>query len=236
MKLVVDGYGKSIRKRDNQIVIKEDDRELDFFLAKDLEQILILGKGSITFDALELLAENDVDCLSIDWRGDVKYRLASGENKNIQIKKEQYYSLMDKRSGFLAKAFIKSKIENQKATLGTLAKSRENNDFLKEQRDKLSELVVKLDKIRIMPSSEIQSKIFGVEGQASVEYWKAVKSIIPEDFSFSIRSGRYAQDPINAMLNYSYAILQSEIWKSLHLSGLDHIVGFYIQIGMEDQV
>ena len=87
MKLVVDGYGKSIRKRDNQIVIKEDDKELDFFLAKDLEQILILGKGSITFDALELLAENDVDCLSIDWRGDVKYRLASGENKNIQIRK-----------------------------------------------------------------------------------------------------------------------------------------------------
>ena len=84
MKLVVDGYGKSIRKRDNQIVIKEDDKEL----------ILILGKGSITFDALELLAENDVDCLSIDWRGDVKYRLASGENKNIQIRKEQYYSLM----------------------------------------------------------------------------------------------------------------------------------------------
>lgn len=226
MKLVVDGYGKSIRKRDNQIVIKEDEKELDFFLAKDLEQILILGKGSITFDALELLAKNDVDCLSIDWRGDVKYRLASGENKNIQIRKEQYYSLMDKRSGFLAKAFIKSKIENQKATLGTLAKSRENNDFLKEQRDKLSELVAKLDKIRIMPSSEIQSKIFGVEGQASVEYWKAVKSIIPDDFNFSIRSGRYAQDPINAMLNYSYAILQSEIWKSLHLSGLDPYCGF----------
>ena len=31
MKLVVDGFGKSVAKRDNQIVIKENGKEVDYF-------------------------------------------------------------------------------------------------------------------------------------------------------------------------------------------------------------
>ena len=31
---------------------------------------------------------------------------------------------------------------------------------------------------------------------------------------------------VNAMLNYSYAILASEVLKSLHMSGLDPYAGF----------
>ena len=49
MKLIIDGFGKSVAKRDNQIVVKENGKEKDFFLAKDISQILLTGKGSITF-------------------------------------------------------------------------------------------------------------------------------------------------------------------------------------------
>lgn len=226
MRLVIDGFGKSIAKRDNQIVIKENKKEVDFFLAKDLEQIIVSGKGSVTYDALELLAENNVDFISIDWKGDLNYRLSSGEHKNTVIKKEQYYSLKDYRSGFLAKSFIKGKIENQKATLGTLAKSRKDNEEIKIQRDKLNVFLEDLNKINNRPSESIQSKILGIEGRASVEYWKGFKLALSESFGFTSRSGRYAQDPVNAMLNYAYAILQSEVWKSLNEVGLDSYCGF----------
>lgn len=57
MRLIIDGFGKSITKRDNQIVIRENGEELDYFLPKDLKQIIINGKGAITFDAIELLSE-----------------------------------------------------------------------------------------------------------------------------------------------------------------------------------
>ena len=63
MRLIIDGFGKSITKRDNQIVIRENGDELDYFLAKDLKQIIINGKGAITFDAIELLSDNDVDVI-----------------------------------------------------------------------------------------------------------------------------------------------------------------------------
>lgn len=226
MKLVVDGFSKSITKRDNQIVIKENHKETDYFLAEKLDQIIITGKGSITFDAINLLADYDVDCIFIDWKGNVQYRLSSGDNKNVNLKKEQYFALMDYRSGYLAKSFIKAKIENQKATLGTLAKSRENSNELIEKRDKLMELSSKIDLIKNKPSDKIRGKILGIEGQASINYWGGIKLILPIEFNFSSRTGRYAQDPVNAMLNYAYSILQSEIWKGLDLAGLDPYCGF----------
>ena len=124
MRLIIDGFGKLITKRDNQIVIRENGEELDYFLPKDLTQIIINGKGAITFDAIELLSDNDVDVIAIDWRGNIKYRLSSMEHNNVEIRKQQYYALNDQRSGYLAKKFIESKIKNQKATLTTLSKSK----------------------------------------------------------------------------------------------------------------
>lgn len=226
MRLIIDGFGKSITKRDNQIVIRENGEELDYFLPKDLKQIIINGKGAITFDAIELLSDNDVDVIAIDWRGNIKYRLSSMEHNNVEIRKQQYYALNDKRSGYLAKKFIESKIKNQKATLTTLAKSKNEKDFLINQRDKLNNLLKALENIKIKPSDRIRLEIFGIEGIASHEYWLAFRHLIGEEYSFLKRSGRSATDPVNAMLNYSYAILASEVLKSLHTSGLDPYAGF----------
>ena len=226
MRLIIDGFGKSVTKRDNQIVIRENGEELDYFLPKDLKQIIINGKGAITFDAIELLSDNDVDLIAIDWKGNIKYRLSSVEHNNVEIRKQQYYALNDNRSGYLAKKFIESKIKNQKATLTTLAKSKNQKNFLINQRDKLDNLLKALDNIQIKPSKKIRSDIFGIEGIASYEYWLGFRHIISEEYDFLKRSGRGAPDPVNAMLNYSYAILASEVLKSLHTSGLDPYAGF----------
>ena len=34
MRLLIDGFNKSVTKRDNHIVIKEDGKEVDYFLPK----------------------------------------------------------------------------------------------------------------------------------------------------------------------------------------------------------
>ena len=226
MRLIIDGFNKSISKRDNQIVIKEDGKEVDYFLANDLKQIIILGKGAITFDAIALLAEADVDLIAVDWKGNIKYRLASKEHNNVQIRKQQYFALNDERSGYLAKKFIESKIRNQKATIGTLSRTRGGVEFLDNQKVKLDNLVKALLEIKTKPSDKIRSEIFGIEGIASHEYWIAFRSVIDEEYNFLKRSGRGAPDIVNSMLNYSYAILASEVLKALHISGLDPYAGF----------
>ena len=200
MRLIIDGFNKSITKRDNQIVIKEEGKEVDYFLPKDLKQIIILGKGAITFDAITLLAESDVDLIAIDWRGNIKYRLASKDHNNVQIRKQQYQSLNDSRSGYLAKKFIESKIKNQKATLGALSRARGGVKFLELQKNKLNNLSKALNDIKNRPSERIRSEIFGIEGMASQEYWSGFRHVISDDLNF---------------LN-----------RSVHMSGLDPYAGF----------
>ena len=226
MRLIIDGFNKSVTKRDNQIVIKEDGNEVDYFLAKDLKQIIILGKGAITFDAIALLADANVDLIAIDWRGNIKYRLSSKDHNNVQIRKQQYSALSDSRSGYLAKKFIESKIKNQKSLLGALSRNRGGIEFLDVQKNKLENLVKALKDVKNSPSERVRSQIFGIEGMASAEYWQGFRYVIADDFDFINRSGKGAQDVVNSMLNYSYAILSSEILKSLHMSGLDPYSGF----------
>ena len=226
MRLIIDEFNKSVTKRDNQIVIKENGKEVDYFLAKDLKQIIILGKGAITFDAIALLAENNVDLIAVDWRGKIRYRLASKEHNNVQIRKQQYFSLNDPRSGYLAKKFIESKIKNQRSIISTLSRNRGGVKFLDIQKNKLDNLSKALMDIKNNPSEKIRSQIFGIEGMASHEYWQGYRYVLSDDLNFLNRSGRGARDIVNAMLNYSYAILASEVLKSLHISGLDPYAGF----------
>ena len=54
MKLFVEGFGKSVARRDNQILIKENDKITNYYIIDDIEQLIITGKGSITFDAMSL--------------------------------------------------------------------------------------------------------------------------------------------------------------------------------------
>ena len=161
-----------------------------------------------------------------NWKGHVDYMLYAPYRKNAIVRKEQYFALADERSGHLAKAFIKAKIENQKALLGTLAKSREDNDVIIKQRYKLSNLLQKLEESPDGKSDDVRSSIMGIEGQASAEYWTALSDVVDDKWGFSNRSGRYAQDSINSLLNYGYAVLESEIWKSIYLAGLDPYCGF----------
>lgn len=65
----------------------------------------------------------------------------------------------------------------------------------------------------------------GLEGKASNEYWMNVKYFIPKEIEFRNRT-KQPTDLLNSMLNYGYAILASEITKSILVNGLDPYCGF----------
>ena len=67
-------------------------------------------------------------------------------------------------------------------------------------------------------------KIMGLEGKASNEYWKGVKHFVPKEICFESRTKK-PTDLLNSMLNYGYAILSSEITKSILVNGLDPYCG-----------
>lgn len=230
-RLIIDGFGKFVGRRGNQIVVKEKGKEIHYTLAEDLRQVLISGGGSISFDALTLLADHGVDVLVIDWKGDVKARLSFPEMRTVTTRREQYYAYLDARGGHLAIRFVLAKVKNQYAVLGTLAKVRadtspEDSSYLMKMRREVSEFMEPISSLADRPVGEIRQMLMGMEGTCSQKYWAGIARVIPERFGFQDRSGRHATDGVNAMLNYGYGILQGEVWRAVHFSGLDPFGGF----------
>lgn len=49
-----------------------------------------MAKGHITFDALNLMAKNNIKLISINYSGQINYILESPNQNNIVLKKLQY--------------------------------------------------------------------------------------------------------------------------------------------------
>ena len=225
MKLIIDGYNKSIHKKDNQIVIHEKEEIIDSIKASAINDITITGKGYVTFDALNLMAENNIKLIAINPRGQLTYTLESPDWRNVQIKKEQYKLSENKLGIVISKELIISKMKNQKATLTTLNKNKQLKRAF-NHRLKIDECISQLSEMNFKGQNEdLRMKIMGFEGKASNEYWKAVKYFIPSEIGFDSRT-KQPTDLLNSMLNYGYAILASEITKSILVNGLDPYCGF----------
>lgn len=179
----------------------------------------------MTFDALNLMAENDIKLIAINPQGQLTYTLLSPDFRNVKLKKEQY-KLSENRIGLeISKELIISKMKNQKATLTTLNKNKQLKSVY-NHRLKIDNCILQLSDLDINGNNEDERmKIMGLEGKASNEYWMGVKYLIPKEIGFEKRTKK-PTDLLNSMLNYSYAILASEITKSILVNGLDPYCGF----------
>jgi len=230
-RLVVDGFGKFVTQKGDRILVKEKGKVLHHAVAEDLRQVVISGKGGISFDAVELLGSRGVDLVIVNWKGEVTARLSSPEMRTVKTRREQYYAYRDNRSGYLAKQFISAKMRNQYATLGTLAKSRKDSapevaQRLVDRRQEVAEQIMHVEEVPVCPVDQKRDVLMGLEGLASQRYWEGIAEIIPVEFGFRGRSGQYAQDPVNALFNYGYALLEGEVWRAVHYAGLDPYGGF----------
>ena len=165
MKLVIDGYGKSIHKKDNQIAIHEKDEIVDSIKANDITDITLVGKGYVTFDALNLMAENNIKLIAINPRGQLTYTLESPEWRNVNLKKEQYRLSENRRGLEISRELIMSKMKNQKATLTTLNKNRRLKRVY-DNRLKIEEIISQLNQLSLNGDNEsVRMKIMGFEGR-----------------------------------------------------------------------
>lgn len=226
MKIIIDGFNKSLHKKDNQIVIKQKDEILDSIKASEISTILLTGKGYITMDALNLIAQKNIKLISFDYTGHMNYILESPDSIDVKLKKQQYQLSENTKGIKIAAEIIKSKMHNQKSTLTTLNK-RKKIPEVNLARENITSLIKELDSVRLSNHNieKVKMQIMGCEGKASYEYWNAIKHIVPEEINFENRT-RKPTNLLNSMLNYGYAILASEITKSILINRLDPYCGF----------
>ena len=230
MRLVIDGFGKFLGRKGETLIVREDGKTVARVQPRELEQVIISGKGCVSTDALRLLAEHGVDVLLVDFRGDVKARLSAPLMRTVSTRREQHYALRDERGAWVAKAVIEAKLKNQAAVLATLAKKRVDTDpklagELYSAAQTLRELAGETAEIEGPHADAVREILLNLEGRGAQVYWEVFGKILSW-LGFEGRSGRCARDPANAMLNYGYGILLGEVWRGVHYAGLDPYGGF----------
>ena len=116
-------------------------------------------------------------------------------------------------------------MKNQKATLTTLNKNKQLKRVF-NHHSKIDECIDQLEDMSLAGDNDnIRMKIMGLEGKASNEYWNGIRYFVSKEIGFLSRTKK-PTDLLNSMLNYGYAILASEITKSILVNGLDPYCGF----------
>jgi len=226
--LLLNGHGISLRVDGAKLCIRDgmtsSDVEPEMFVFRpkriDIENIIIYGRtGNISLDAVRWLVKHGVQITLLDWNGKLLTTMLPPEAVQIKAKFCQYEAYKDKEVRIkIARKFLEAKFQRTQAVL----------DWLKQRYS-----VVDEDFSKELPlfrkAREIKDLIL-IEGRIASHYWSQIIKIIPEKYEFESRKYQKrpwgAGDAINCMLNYGYAILESECLRAINSSGLDPHIGF----------
>jgi CRISP-associated protein Cas1 len=204
------------------------------------ERIILLDcSGSITFDVISWLAEQNIPLIQIDWKGDIIcLGGTSAYSANPERVRWQIETFSDKiRRIEFSKSIITKKIE---ASILTLEKSIPRSDKWELAMEAAYSGLGRLDEN--CPRSALE--IMALEANCAAAYfrswvgisinWRGTKRRpIPESWRriesrsspFQMTGNHKAAHPVNAMLNYAYAVLESQIRIKAISEGYDPTLG-----------
>ena len=200
--------------------------------------VMIDGSGGISFDALNWMSEQQIEFVRLDWRGEVTNIAGrsgyAGNSKLIQAQKEIKGTKLEIE---IARHLIVEKIEASIKTLKLIIPKSEIREIA------ISRLDEKYFEIRNNQKSIAISRLLGIEGVCAATYFRAwqrlpikwsgfKKKPIPENWheigprKMEWRdNSRNARHPVNAMLNYGYGMLASQVRIQTVAAGLDPTIG-----------
>jgi CRISPR-associated endonuclease Cas1 len=188
--------------------------------------VIIDGTGALSFAVLSWLAEQGIPLVKVDWRGDVVSVAGSSYAADERRVCEQMCLHNNGQAVHFAARLIQLKLVNSHRTLTA-------NLLPSARRERaLARLTSDLEELRAR-RPRTMAQILGVEGRAAQTYfaawqelpikWKGLgRKPIPSAWHFvgprqssaGNKSGHAnvrASHPINAMLNYGYAVLESQV-------------------------
>ena len=233
--LILAGHGVSLRIHGGALEVKDglthfpQQRETYLFFRGDVdlpERIILLDcSGSISFDVLSWLSDQKISLIRINWRGEivcvagasgysansfrVQWQLETRENPALRIEN--------------CRSIISKKIE---ASILTLEKSIRRSEKWERAISAAYAALTKIDEKSPATITELRA----LEANCAAAYFRAWQGIpikwrgtsrrpIPDSWHsieqrsspFHLAGNRNAAHPVNAILNYAYTALESEL-------------------------
>ncbi len=224
--ITVAGYGACLRVERDALVIHcgpthSTDTPADVRIergARSVDTIVLMTtRGSLSLDAIQWCADQRVAVLVLDRDGNLASVVQAATPAKIERRRRQY-TMPPATSLDLARRLVARKLTSSIEARPMAALPL--HGFQKDLGAARS-----IDEVRL------------IEGRAAGIYWAAWtfplhwKGTVPESWAvFTQRTAlngtpRHAVHPVNAMLNYGYAVLAGHIERAIVVRGLDPAVG-----------
>ena len=245
--LLITGFGTSINVDKRKLIITNrlKDTRLEFYPHKiNHDGIIIDGHtGNITFEAMRWLMKHNINLTLLNWNGQLLANVMPEQPKSGKLRIKQYQKYLDSEARFeIALKIVQCKVEHSLNLLEELSRFYESVDIVKIRKSAEKEDLFLLGIMKNTEKQDISKSIkqlMTYEGRIAGIYHDNMTSIFNQlnpEFNFTGRKNKSnsrnynASDEINALLNYGYAILESEIRKGINSVGLDYSIGFLHEI------
>jgi len=227
--LLLCGFGINIEVNRSHLIIKQNDNTIEFEPHRiPYDSIIVDGHyGSISFEAMRWLSKHDVSLTLLNWNGNLLSVMQPQETLNSGLKIKQYEKYLDSESRlYIAGQIVKQKVKSSLNLLDKLS------NFYELDLTTINKEIQRVDFDNI-------NNLMMYEGRIASAYWTELSKIfngLAPDFHFETRRNlsyswnMNASDPINALLNYGYAILESMVRKDINITGLDVSIGYLHEI------
>jgi len=245
--LLITGFGTSINVDKRKLIIANrlKGKKLEFYPHKtNHDGIIIDGHtGNITFEAMRWLSKHNINLTLLNWNGQLLANMMPEQPKSGKLRVKQYQKYLDSTDRFeIALKIVQVKVEQSLNLLEELSRFHESVDIISIRKYVEKEDLLLLGVMKNSEKQDISKSIkqlMTYEGRIAGIYLENLTAIfnhLNPKFNFTGRKNKVnsrnnnASDEINALLNYGYAILESEIRKAINSIGLDYSIGFLHEI------
>lgn len=216
-----------VSKDGENVVILKDNKVLKRFPIHILQGIVCFNYAGVSPSLMKFAMENNLLISFFTPQGKFCGRILGKTNGNVLLRREQYRLADDPNNIEFVKNIIYAKIFNSKKILQRAV--RDHGEKLDKKR--LEQVLSLFDEsMQDLIKTNDKDTVRSIEGIAAQKYFSVFDEMIlsqREDFYFIGRNRRPPEDPVNALLSFTYSLLTYEIQSSLEGVGIDSYVGFF---------
>jgi CRISPR-associated endonuclease Cas1 len=247
--LILCGHGVRINVHRNTLVIRpglthypQTREEIRFFPGDGNlpDRIIILdGDGGITFDALNWMVQQKIIFAQLNYRGRINFICSDGRrNPRPELIRWQLSIRDTDAARTIQRQIIRAKLIASVETISSIFPNLPSTEI------GIARISREINKLHKLPKSAPVGRLLGLEGAAAAEYFRAwhasqlkwsqlSRRPIPPSWQYIgsrqmawKNDGNNARHPINAMLNYGYGMLISQMQTEIVSAGYDPAIGF----------
>ncbi len=208
----------NLNVQDHCLVISGKPRFRAVFKPREISYdsiILQRAEGSISFEAMHWIVEHAIALTILDWKGNILTQILPSEPVSNELKIAQYRAYLNRNTHLnVARSLVSAKIRRQR-------------DLLRALAPYYSVKTPEVESINAASEDLIRAQ----EARYALEYFAQFGRICEKiGYEFRgrspVKSNMRAPDLVNALLNYSYACLQTYVRRAINSVGLDDSIPF----------